>query len=92
MVEYKIVLSDQACKDLRRVQKHGLQERVEVLFTLLKENPFQKRLPFKKLQGELMGCYSRRITFKHRLVFEVFEEEKVVKVVQLWTHKNRVFA
>ncbi|MCC5932729.1 MAG: Txe/YoeB family addiction module toxin [Balneolales bacterium] len=64
----------------------GLKPKVEELLQILRENPFQKYPPFEKLVGELAGPYSRRINIQHRLVYQVYPEEKVVKVIRIWTH------
>ena len=64
----------------------GLQPNTQVLLDVLKRNPFQKTPPFEKLVGDLAGAYSRRINIHHRLVYQIYKEEKVVKVLRMWTH------
>ena len=64
----------------------GLQPKTQVLLDVLKRNPFQKTPPFEKLVGDLAGAYSRRINIHHRLVYQIYKEEKVVKVLRMWTH------
>lgn len=76
----------QAQKDARKLASGGLRPRAEELLALLAEDPFQKPPPFEKLVGDLAGAYSRRINIQHRLVDQVLEEDRVVKVLRLWTH------
>ena len=83
---YQIVFTKQAVKDSKKVKETGLKGNVEKLLLVIKENPFQNPPPYEKLVGELQGCYSRRINIQHRLVYTVYEEEKVVKILRMWTH------
>ena len=80
------VFTKQAQKDARRISDTGLRPQAEKLIQILRENPFQTPPRFEKLLGDLAGAYSRRINIKHRLVYQVLEEQKVVKVLRLWTH------
>lgn len=64
----------------------GLKSKVEDLLDILREDPFQQYPPYEKLVGELEGAYSRRINIQHRLVYQVYEKEKIVKVIRMWTH------
>ncbi len=86
MSKYKIVFTKQAKKDAKKAASSGLKPKVEVLFDLLQNDPFQQYPPYEKLVGELEGAYSRRINIQHRLVYQVLEDKKVVKVIRLWTH------
>jgi Txe/YoeB family toxin of toxin-antitoxin system len=81
-----LVFTGQARKDARKLATSGLKPKAEALLELLRENPFQNPPPFEKLVGDLSGAYSRRINIQHRLVYQVFPEERVVKVIRLWTH------
>ena len=83
---YQIVFSKQAMKDRRLIAQAGLEKRAKALLTVLAENPFQSPPPYEKLVGDLAGFYSRRINVQHRLVYSVHEEEKIIKVLRLWTH------
>jgi toxin YoeB len=83
-VKYKIVLTKQAVKDAEKIKSAGLKERVVQLFNIIRENPFEP--PYEKVLGDLSGYYSRRINIQHRLVYIVLEEEKIVKVIRMWTH------
>ena len=84
MVTWKVVLTKDAQKDAKKINASGLKPKAEKLLSLLRENPFQP--PYEKLVGDLKGFYSRRINDQHRLVYQVYKDEKVVKVVSMWTH------
>ena len=75
-----------AQKDAKKVKRAGLKSQGENLLAVIKENPFQKPPSFEKLVGDLNGAYSRRINIQHRLVYQVLAEEKVVKILRMWTH------
>ncbi|WP_339814947.1 Txe/YoeB family addiction module toxin [uncultured Imperialibacter sp.] len=86
MNNYKLVYTKQAQKDAKKVASGGLKSKVEELLKILESNPFQDYPPYEKLLGDLSGAYSRRINIQHRLVYQVLEEEKTVKVLRMWTH------
>lgn len=86
MSKYKLVYTKQAKKDARKAASSGLKPKIEELLGIIKENPFEEYPPYEKLVGNLEGAYSRRINIQHRLVYQVFEEEKIVKVIRMWTH------
>jgi toxin YoeB len=85
-VTWKIVYTKQAQKDAKKLASANLRSKAEELLKILSENPFQTHPSFHKLVGDLAGTYSRRINIQHRLVYQVLEEEKVVKVIRMWTH------
>ncbi len=85
-MSWQIVFTRQARKDARRLAAAGLRPKAESLLTLLAENPFRRPPPFERLVGDLKGAYSRRINIQHRLVYEVIDAEKIVKVLRLWSH------
>lgn len=85
-MSWSVVYTKQAQKDARKLAASGLKAKAEVLLQILANNPFQNPPPFEKLVGDLAGAYSRRINIQHRLVYQVVEPEKVVKVLRLWTH------
>jgi len=85
-VSWKIVFTKQAQKDARKLTTVGLKPKAEQLLKLLETSPFQDPPPFEKLVGDLAGVYSRRINIQHRLVYQVLKEERVVKVIRMWTH------
>jgi Txe/YoeB family toxin of toxin-antitoxin system len=73
-------------KDARRLASAGLRPKAEQLLGILAEDPFRRPPPFEKLFGDLRGAYSRRTNIQHRLVYQVLEEERAVKVLRMWTH------
>ena len=83
---YKLVFSKQAAKDAEKLAKTGLKAKAWFLLTILQENPFKTPPPFEKLKGNLTGFFSRRINIQHRLIYEVFEDRKIVRVLRMWTH------
>jgi Txe/YoeB family toxin of toxin-antitoxin system len=86
MVIWRVVFTKQARKDAKKLTASGLRPKAEALLAILRENPYQKPPPFEKLVGDLAGTYSRRINIQHRLVYQVLDEERVVKVIRMWTH------
>jgi toxin YoeB len=86
LVMWKVYYTKQAQKDARKLASSGLKNKVEELIKLISENPYQNPPPYEKLVGDLSGALSRRINIQHRLVYQVYEREKSVKVLCLWTH------
>ena len=86
MVSWKIVYTKQAQKDAKKITQSGLKNRAQMLLNILKENPLQNPPSYEKLVGDLAGAYSRRINIQHRLVYQLYEKEKIVKVIRMWTH------
>jgi Txe/YoeB family toxin of toxin-antitoxin system len=80
------VFTNQAQKDARKLTQAGLKIKARKLLEIISENPFQNPPPYEKLIGDLAGAYSRRINIQHRLVYQVFQKEKIVKIIRLWTH------
>ena len=76
----------QAQKDAEKLAAAGLKPKAQSLLAVLGENPYQTPPPFEKLVGDLSGAYSRRISIQHRLVYQVLDDEKTVKVLRVWTH------
>ena len=87
---YRIVVTKQALKDFPNLTSAGLDKKAKALIDLLKENPFQNPPSYEKLVGDMDGLYLRRINIKHRLVYQVYEEEKTVKIVSAWSHYEKV--
>jgi Txe/YoeB family toxin of toxin-antitoxin system len=83
---WQIVFTKQAQKDAGRLASVGLRPKAEQLLSVLAEDPFRRPPPFEKLLGDLRGAYSRRINIQHRLVYQVIEAERRVKVLRMWTH------
>lgn len=85
-MSWRLVYTKQAQKDAKKLASSGLKPKAQALLSVLAEDPFQSPPSFEKLVGDLSGAYSRRINIQHRLVYEVLEDEKVVKILRLWTH------
>ena len=85
-MSWEIVFTKQAQKDAKKVASAGLKAKAQILLDVIKENPFQNPPPYEKLVGDLAGAYSRRINIQHRLIYQVYVEQRVVKVIRLWTH------
>lgn len=83
---WKLVYTKQAQKDAKKLASSGLKSQAQDLLALIAEDPYRKPPPFEKLVGDLAGAYSRRINIQHRLVYQVLEDERVVKVLRLWSH------
>ena len=86
MSNYKLVYTKQAKKDAKKAASSGLKSKIKDLLEIIKKDPFEEYPPYEKLVGNLEGAYSRRINIQHRLVYQVYEKEKVVKVIRMWTH------
>lgn len=86
MVRWALVFTKQAQKDAKKLSAAGLRPKAEAILELLRDNPFQTPPPYEKLVGDLSGAYSRRVNIKHRIVCEVLEDERVIKVLRMWTH------
>ena len=86
MVKWALVFAKHALKDAKKLSAAGLRDKAQALLDILASDPFQNPPPFEKLVGDLEGAYSRRINIQHRLVYEVFKKERVVRVLRMWTH------
>jgi len=85
-VTWKIVYTKQAQKDAKKLASTGLKNEAKSLLNIIQKDPYQNPPPYEKLVGDLSGAYSRRINIQHRLVYQIYEKEKIVKVIRLWTH------
>lgn len=83
---WKVVFTKQAQKDAKKLSGAGLRPKAEQLIEILAENPYMTPPPFEKLLGDLSGAFSRRINIQHRLIYQVVDAEKMVKVIRMWTH------
>lgn len=83
---YRVVFSRKAQKDAEKLTASHLKPQADKLIEIMKGNPFQNPPPYEKLTGNLKGCYSRRINIQHRLVYEVYEGEKTILVLRMWSH------
>lgn len=81
-----MVFTKQAEKDARKIARAGLKPQAEHLLDLLREDPYQTPPPYEKLLGDLSGACSRRINIQHRLVYQILDDIKIVKVIRMWTH------
>jgi len=85
-VIWRIVYTKHAQKDAKKLAKSNLKSKAQTLLDIIGEDPFQTPPPFEKLVGDLSGAYSRRINIQHRIVYQVLVEERIVKVLRMWTH------
>ena len=83
---YQIKYTKQAVKDIELIKSAGLAEKVKRLIATVKNNPYQNPPPYEKLTGDLKGMYSRRINIQHRFVYEIYEEQRIIKIIRLWKH------
>ncbi|CAA0093708.1 Toxin RelK [Zhongshania aliphaticivorans] len=83
---WQLYYTKQAQKDARKLASSGLKSKAQELLQIIEQDPFQNPPPFEKLIGDLAGAYSRRINIQHRLVYQILEADKAVKVLRLWTH------
>ena len=87
---YTIKYTKAAVKDIPKLKAAHLDSKVKLLIDLIRENPYQTPPSYEKLIGNLQGLFSRRINLQHRLVYEVYENEKVIKIISMWTHYERI--
>ena len=85
-MNWKLMYTKQAQKDAKKLARSGLKPKAQKLLAILANNPYTNPPPYEKLVGDLTGAYSRRINIQHRLVYEILEEEKAVKVIRMWSH------
>ena len=86
MVNWKVIYTKAAANDFQNLKAAHLAGKAKRLMDLLKKNPYQNPPPYEKLRGTLQGAYSRRLNIQHRLVYEVLDDEHIVKVISMWTH------
>ncbi len=85
-MNWRVVFTQQAQNDAKKLSAAGLRPKAEKLIQILRENPYHTPPFFEKLLGDLSGAFSRRINIQHRLVYQILDEEKIVKVIRMWTH------
>ena len=83
---WELRYTNQAKKDAKKLASSGLKQKAQELLDIVSKNPYQNPPPYEKLVADLSGAYSRRINIQHRLVYQVLEKEKIVKVLRMWTH------
>ena len=86
MVSWTVYYTRQAQKDAKKLSSSKLRPQAERLLALLQDNPFAQPPPYEKLVGDLAGAYSRRINLQDRLVYQIYPEQKAVKILRMWTH------
>lgn len=85
-MSWTVVFTKQAKKDAKKLSASGLKSKAEAIIQILRENPYQVPPSYEILVGDLTGAYSRRINIQHRIVYQILEDEKTVKVIRMWTH------
>ena len=85
-MSWRIVFTMHAIKDSKKIESNGLKPKVSKLLAIVHGNPYSTPPPYEKLLGDLSGAYSRRINIQHRLVYQVLEDIKTVKIIRMWTH------
>lgn len=85
-MSWQVVFARHAQKDAKKLSAAGLKSKTQELLAVLAEDPFRNPPPYEKLVGDLSGAYSRRINIQHRLVYQVFAAERVVRVLRMWSH------
>ena len=85
-MSWQIVYTKQAQKDAKKLATSGMKQKAQKLLAIVAENPYRNPPPYEKLVGDLSGAYSRRINIQHRLVYQVLEDTRIVKVLRMWTH------
>ena len=83
---WQVLYTRHAQKDAKKLAKSNLKSKAQLLLNILANDPFQTPPPYEKLLGDLTGAYSRRINIQHRLVYQVLIEERIVRVLRMWTH------
>jgi toxin YoeB len=85
-VTWTLYYTKQSKKDAKKLSAANLKDKAQTLLSVIEDNPYQNPPPYEKLVGDLSGAYSRRINIQHRLVYQVLEEEKAIKILRLWAH------
>lgn len=83
---YKLLYTKQAKKDARKLSESNLKKKAQEILKVLEEDPFEEYPPYEKLIGDLSGAFSRRINIQHRIVYQVYQKEQIVKIIRMWTH------
>jgi len=86
MVKWKVLFTKHALKDAKKLNAAGLRIKAEIILSILEKNPLRNPPSFEKLVGDLTGAYSRRINIQHRIVYQIYKDLKIVKVIRMWTH------
>lgn len=86
MVKWKLVYTKQAQKDAKKLASANLKDKALEILNILENDPYQSPPSYEKLVGDLSGAYSRRINIQHRIVYQLYDEQKIVKIIRMWTH------
>ncbi|MBN2035934.1 MAG: Txe/YoeB family addiction module toxin [Chitinispirillaceae bacterium] len=86
MVKWTLYYTKQAQKDAKKLSAAGLRKKAEKMLLILEENPYRNPPQYEKLIGDLSGAFSKRINIQHRLIYQVLEKEKAIKIIRMWTH------
>ena len=84
-MSWRLVYTKQANRDARKLNASGLKPKTQQLLSIIADDPYRNPPPFEKLVGDLTGAYSRRINIQHRLVCQILDEDRVVKVLRMWS-------
>ena len=85
-MNWRVVYTKQAQKDAKKVSASDLKAKAEKIIKILRQNPFQTPPPYEKLIGDLVGAYSRRLNIQHRIVYQIIDDEKLLKIIRMWTY------
>ncbi len=85
-MSWKVVFTKEAQKDAKKLSSSGLKSKAEEIIEILRQDPYQTPPPYEKLIGDLSGAFSRRLNIQHRIVYQIYNDEKIVKVIRMWTH------
>jgi len=85
-VSWKVVFTRKAQKDAKKLSSSGLKSKAEEIIEILRQDPYQTPPPYEKLIGDLSGACSRRLNIQHRIVYQIYNDKKIVKVIRMWTH------
>ncbi len=85
-MSWRLVFTKQAQKDAKQIAKAGLKINASRLLEVLRNNPYQVPPSYEKSVGDLSEAFSRRINIQHRLVYQVLDDIKTVKVIRMWAH------
>ena len=85
-MKWKLIYTKQAQKDALKLKSAGLKDKAAELLKILTDDPLQNPPKYEKLVGDLTGAYSRRLNIQHRLVYQIYDHEKIVKIIRMWTH------
>lgn len=86
MVKWKLYFTKHALKDSRKINEAGLKDNADEIIEILREDPYKSPPKYEKLVGDLKGAYSRRINIKHRIIYQIYDDKKSIKIIRMWSH------